>query len=124
MIAKENELSKQRFFIAPVLSLFASTGTLLCCALPALRGAPHVAGQRDVHGGRAGRWLGARGRDRSREPPRSANFPDAGGKLEYNTVDAALWYFEAIRQYFAATQDAATLQKLRKDADIKITMPK
>ncbi len=40
------------------------------------------------------------------------NFPDAGGKPEYNTVDAALWYFEAIRQYFAATQDAATLQKL------------
>jgi predicted glycogen debranching enzyme len=27
-------------------------------------------------------------------------------------VDAALWYFEAIRQYFAATKDAATLQKL------------
>ena len=40
------------------------------------------------------------------------NFPDAGGKPEYNTVDAALWYFEAIRQYFAATRDAATLQKL------------
>ncbi|HKV61162.1 MAG TPA: amylo-alpha-1,6-glucosidase [Candidatus Acidoferrum sp.] len=40
------------------------------------------------------------------------NFPDAGGKPEYNTVDAALWYFEAIRQYFAATQDTATLQKL------------
>jgi predicted glycogen debranching enzyme len=40
------------------------------------------------------------------------NFPDAGGKPEYNTVDAALWYFESIRQYFAATQDAATLQKL------------
>ena len=40
------------------------------------------------------------------------NFPDAGGKPEYNTVDAALWYFEAVRQYFAATQDAATLQKL------------
>jgi predicted glycogen debranching enzyme len=40
------------------------------------------------------------------------NFPDAGGKPEYNTVDAALWYFEAIRQYFAATQDSATLQKL------------
>jgi predicted glycogen debranching enzyme len=40
------------------------------------------------------------------------NFPDAGGKPEYNTVDAALWYFEAARQYFAATQDAATLQKL------------
>ncbi len=40
------------------------------------------------------------------------NFPDAGGKPEYNTVDAALWYFEAVRQYLAATQDAATLQKL------------
>jgi predicted glycogen debranching enzyme len=40
------------------------------------------------------------------------NFPDAGGKPEYNTVDAALWYFEAIRQYFAATQDIVTLQKL------------
>jgi predicted glycogen debranching enzyme len=40
------------------------------------------------------------------------NFPDAGGKPEYNTVDAALWYFEAARQYFAETQDAATLQKL------------
>jgi predicted glycogen debranching enzyme len=40
------------------------------------------------------------------------NFPDAGGKPEYNTVDAALWYFEAIRQYFESTQDTATLQKL------------
>jgi len=40
------------------------------------------------------------------------NFPDAGGKPEYNTVDAALWYFEAIRQYFEATQDNATLQRL------------
>ncbi len=40
------------------------------------------------------------------------NFPDRGGKPEYNTVDAALWYFESIRQYFEATQDAVTLQKL------------
>ena len=40
------------------------------------------------------------------------NFPDAGGKPEYNTVDAALWFFEAIRQYFAATKDTATLAKL------------
>jgi predicted glycogen debranching enzyme len=40
------------------------------------------------------------------------NFPDAGGKPEYNTVDAALWYFESIRQYFEATQDAVALQKL------------
>jgi predicted glycogen debranching enzyme len=40
------------------------------------------------------------------------NFPDASGDPEYNTMDAALWYFEAIRQYFAATNDAATLTKL------------
>jgi predicted glycogen debranching enzyme len=40
------------------------------------------------------------------------NFPDADGPPQYNTVDAALWYFEAVRQYFAATQDAATLQRL------------
>jgi predicted glycogen debranching enzyme len=40
------------------------------------------------------------------------NFPDAGGKPEYNTVDAGLWYFEAVRQYFATTRDMQTLQKL------------
>jgi predicted glycogen debranching enzyme len=40
------------------------------------------------------------------------NFPDASGKPEYNTVDAALWYFESIRQYVEATQDLATLQRL------------
>src|SRR2546421_12881392 len=40
------------------------------------------------------------------------NFPDAGGKPEYNTVDAAMWYFEAVRQYFSSTQDRATLERL------------
>ncbi len=40
------------------------------------------------------------------------NFPNAGGRPKYNTVDAALWYFQAVRQYFAATQDAVTLGKL------------
>ncbi len=40
------------------------------------------------------------------------NFPDAGGRPEYNSVDATLWYFEAARQYFAATRDMQTLQKL------------
>ena len=40
------------------------------------------------------------------------NFPDAGGRPQYNSVDAALWYFEAVRQYVAATQDFETLQKL------------
>src|SRR5215467_205269 len=40
------------------------------------------------------------------------NFPDAGGAPEYNTIDATLWYFEAVRQYFAATNDIATLRVL------------
>ena len=40
------------------------------------------------------------------------NFPDIGGQPEYNTVDAALWYIESVRQYFEATQDAVTLQRL------------
>jgi len=40
------------------------------------------------------------------------NFPDAGGKPEYNTMDAALWYFEAVRQYVLATSDIATLERL------------
>lgn len=37
-------------------------------------------------------------------------FPDAGGKPEYNTVDATLWYFEAVRQYVEATGDLAFLR--------------
>src|SRR6266581_141876 len=40
------------------------------------------------------------------------NFPDSGAAPEYNTMDATLWYFEAVRQYFAATQDSGTLKKL------------
>jgi predicted glycogen debranching enzyme len=40
------------------------------------------------------------------------NFPDAAGQPGYNTIDASMWYFEAVRQYFEATQDAATLQQL------------
>lgn len=32
-------------------------------------------------------------------------FPDAGETPEYNTVDATLWYFEAIRAYTEHTQD-------------------
>jgi predicted glycogen debranching enzyme len=40
------------------------------------------------------------------------NFPDAGGQPEYNTVDAALWYFEAVRQYFETTKDTETVSKL------------
>jgi predicted glycogen debranching enzyme len=32
-------------------------------------------------------------------------FPDAGDEAEYNTVDATLWYFEAIRAYVEKTGD-------------------
>ncbi|MBI4228641.1 MAG: glycogen debranching enzyme N-terminal domain-containing protein, partial [Deltaproteobacteria bacterium] len=32
-------------------------------------------------------------------------FPDSGEEPEYNTVDATLWYFEAIRAYHEATGD-------------------
>lgn len=32
-------------------------------------------------------------------------FPDAGDEAEYNTVDASLWYFEAVRAYAAKTGD-------------------
>jgi predicted glycogen debranching enzyme len=39
-------------------------------------------------------------------------FPDAGQEPEYNTVDAALWYVEAVRAYHAATGDDATLRAL------------
>ncbi|HEY9631489.1 MAG TPA: amylo-alpha-1,6-glucosidase [Coleofasciculaceae cyanobacterium] len=39
-------------------------------------------------------------------------FPDAGEVPEYNTVDATLWYFEAIRQYYKATQDDDLLTEL------------
>jgi predicted glycogen debranching enzyme len=34
-------------------------------------------------------------------------FPDRGEQPEYNTVDATLWYFEAIRAWLAATGDVA-----------------
>src|SRR5262249_37932196 len=40
------------------------------------------------------------------------HFPDASDAPEYNTVDAALWYFEAVRQYFEATRDIETVAEL------------
>ncbi|NJM63351.1 MAG: glycogen debranching protein, partial [Oscillatoriales cyanobacterium RU_3_3] len=39
-------------------------------------------------------------------------FPDAGGAPEYNTADATLWYFEAIRAYVDATGDDRLLGEL------------
>ena len=39
-------------------------------------------------------------------------FPGAGEQPEYNTVDAALWYFEAWRAYVEATGDHAALRRV------------
>jgi predicted glycogen debranching enzyme len=39
-------------------------------------------------------------------------FPDAGETPEYNTVDASLWYFEAIRAYHGATGDDELVRDL------------
>ncbi|MUG93223.1 glycogen debranching protein [Scytonema sp. UIC 10036] len=39
-------------------------------------------------------------------------FPDAGEIPEYNTVDATLWYFEAIRAYYNITKDDDLLIEL------------
>ena len=39
-------------------------------------------------------------------------FPDAGEVPEYNTIDATLWYFEAIRAYYEATGDEKLLEEL------------
>ncbi len=41
-----------------------------------------------------------------------SNFPRAGDAPQYNTVDATLWYFEAIREYFDATSDIGLLHEL------------
>jgi predicted glycogen debranching enzyme len=39
-------------------------------------------------------------------------FPDRGQAPEYNTADATLWYFQAIRAYHGATDDDALLREL------------
>jgi predicted glycogen debranching enzyme len=39
-------------------------------------------------------------------------FPDEGEAPEYNTVDATLWYFEAVRAYHAATGDDGLAREL------------
>jgi predicted glycogen debranching enzyme len=40
------------------------------------------------------------------------NFPDSGSTPEYNTVDATLWYFQAIWAYYLATKDRQTVREL------------
>lgn len=39
-------------------------------------------------------------------------FPDGADQPEYNTIDATLWYFQAIRTYYEKTQDQECLRKL------------
>jgi predicted glycogen debranching enzyme len=39
-------------------------------------------------------------------------FPDIGQTPEYNTVDATLWYFEAIRAYYDFTNDSDLVAEL------------
>jgi len=39
-------------------------------------------------------------------------FGESGEATEYNTVDAALWYVHAVREYFRATQDFTFLREL------------
>jgi predicted glycogen debranching enzyme len=39
-------------------------------------------------------------------------FPDQGTQPEYNTVDATLWYFEAVRAYYGVTEDDDLIQDL------------
>jgi predicted glycogen debranching enzyme len=39
-------------------------------------------------------------------------FPDGGETPEYNTVDATLWYFEAVRAYHEAAGDTALVRDL------------
>jgi predicted glycogen debranching enzyme len=42
-------------------------------------------------------------------------FPDVGEQPEYNTVDAILWFFEAIRAYAETTGDHAFIRKILYD---------
>jgi predicted glycogen debranching enzyme len=39
-------------------------------------------------------------------------FPDVGQTPEYNTADATLWYFEALRAYYERTQDDRLIEEL------------
>lgn len=39
-------------------------------------------------------------------------FPDASEEPEYNTVDATLWFFEAIQAYYRKTKDQSLIKKI------------
>jgi predicted glycogen debranching enzyme len=83
---------------------FGEWGRDTMIALPGLllaTGRPEIAG--DVLRNYAGLV------DRGMLPNR---LPDAGESVEYNTVDAALWFFEAVDQYYAATHDLALVREI------------
>jgi predicted glycogen debranching enzyme len=40
------------------------------------------------------------------------DFPESGEAPQYNSVDAALWYFEALRQYYGETSDLKLVEEL------------
>jgi predicted glycogen debranching enzyme len=39
-------------------------------------------------------------------------FPDSGVVPEYNSVDAALWFIEAVRQYYSTTRDTSLVREV------------
>ena len=39
-------------------------------------------------------------------------FPDHGEALEYNTIDATLWFFHAIHEYYKSTEDKTFLKSI------------
>ncbi len=67
---------------------------------------------RDRPRGRCGR--GAAHVRRRASPTASCpnRFPDAGGPAEYNTIDASLWFVQAVRAYVAHTADTAFLREI------------
>ncbi|MGH7356338.1 MAG: amylo-alpha-1,6-glucosidase [Candidatus Rokuibacteriota bacterium] len=83
---------------------FADWGRDTMIALPGLTLAT---GRADI-GARILRTF-ARFVDRGMLPNR---FPDTGETPEYNTVDASLWYFEAVRAHYQATGDARLVRDL------------
>jgi predicted glycogen debranching enzyme len=73
----------------------------------ALPGLLLATGRAEIAAGVLRNW--ARWVDRGMLPNR---FPDAGEVAEYNTVDAALWFSEAVRQYYAATRDLSLVREI------------
>lgn len=47
-------------------------------------------------------------------------FPDEGGAPGYNSVDAALWYFEAVGRYVEYTGDTGLVREKLKDSMLRI----